>query len=243
MRNVFITGVSGSLGSELAAHFLANGDQVAGLDLVEPTSKTLSNDQFMFEKCDLREPEAIQAAVSRIVAKQGVMDVAINNAGLIYNSPLLRFEDGRLKKHDFKQWREVIDVTLSATFYASACCAEAMVSRSRSGVIVNIGSVCAAGNLGQPAYSAAKAGINGLTAASAKELGPLGVRVVAVAPGYIETTSTLESLSPAFLDGIRKQTPTRKLGSVEHFLHAIDFVIANSYFDGKVLEIDGGLTL
>jgi 3-oxoacyl-[acyl-carrier protein] reductase len=169
--------------------------------------------------------------------------VLINNAAVIYNSPLVRFEEGKLVKHDFGKWREVIDVSLSAAFYVSACCAEAMIGNAKKGVIVNISSICAAGNIGQPAYSAAKAGINGLTISLAKELGPLGIRVAAIAPGYLDTESTRGAVAEDYLKDIRKRTPTRRLGEVEQLMQAVDFVIHNSYFNGKVLELDGGLSL
>lgn len=245
MKSALITGVSGNLGSRIALHLLGRGYRVTGLDIREPEDIHLAGleSAFDFQRCDLRSPKEIESVVTNSVEQGLAMDVVINNAGIIYNAPLIRFEDGRLVKHDFEKWQEVIDVTLSAAFYVTACCAEALVQQAKKGVIVNISSVCAAGNAGQPAYSAAKAGINGLTVALAKELGPLGIRVAALAPGYLDTQSTRSAVEDEVLGLIRKRTPTRKLGKVEEFLNAIDFIIENPYFNGKVLNLDGGLSL
>lgn len=245
MKSALITGVSGNLGSRMAVHLLDQGFRVAGLDIRDPgeLGGSGSASSFDFQQCDLRSPAEIESAVSDVVERAGAMDVVINNAGIMYSAPLLRFEDGKLVKHDYGQWAEVIEVTLSAAFLVSACCARAMVGKARKGVILNISSICAVGNLGQPAYSAAKAGINGLTVALAKELGPLGIRVAALAPGYLDTESTHNAVEDGVLRHIRKETPTRKLGKVEEFLSAVDFIISNPYFNGRVLKLDGGLSL
>lgn len=240
MTSVLITGVSGDLGLQLAIHFLRRKCHVVGLDIREPGAVASEfGPQFEFRTCDLRRPDEIEA----VLAGGPPFDIVINNAGVIHSAPLIRIEDGKLSAFDFAKWREVIDVTLSAVFYVSACCAREMVSRAKKGLILNISSICAAGNLGQPAYSAAKAGVNGLTSALAKELGPLGVRVAALAPGFIDTSSTHGAVAEASLKQIRQRTPMRRLGTVEEFLKAIDFIVENPFFSGKILELDGGLSL
>ncbi|MEQ8791567.1 MAG: SDR family NAD(P)-dependent oxidoreductase [Pirellulaceae bacterium] len=240
MTSVLITGVSGDLGTQLATHFLHKGCHVVGLDIRQPEGiEAEFGAQFEFRACDLRCPDQIETVLSG----GEPADIVINNAGVIHSAPLIRLVDGKLTCYDFERWREVIDVTLSAVFYVSAYCAAAMVSRSRKGLIVNISSICAAGNLGQPAYSAAKAGVNGLTVALAKELGPLGVRVAALAPGFIDTASTRKAVGEPTLKQIRGRTALRRLGKVEEFLKAIDFIVENAFFDGKILELDGGLSL
>src|SRR5207302_51691 len=145
--------------------------------------------------------------------------------------------------HDFEAWNKVLSATLSSVFFVSAHCARQMVAAGRPGVIINISSICAAGNAGQAAYSAAKAGVNSMTMALAKELGSLRIRVAAIAPGFLDTASTRRALSEDALGKIRKSIPLRKLGQPSHLYHAIKFIIENEYFHGKVLELDGGLTL
>lgn len=243
MKKVLITGASGSLGSRLVKHFTDAGHPVLGLDVTEPGPDGGQEPLFRFERCDLREPKDIEACLEGVFSGFGVPDIVINNAGVIRNATLLRLENGVLEKHDFGAWREVIDVTLSAAFYVTACCAQAMARSAKRGVFINLGSICAAGNLGQAAYSAAKAGVNALTVAAAKELGPLGIRVAAIAPGYLDTPSTRAHVPAEILDQIRKRTPTRKLGSVDDLLRAVDFIVSTASFNGKILELDGGLTL
>jgi len=169
--------------------------------------------------------------------------MVVNNAGLIYNSPLLAFKAGELLLHDFDAWQRVLAATLSSAFYVSAHCAKKMIASGRRGCIVNISSICAAGNVGQAAYSAAKAGINAITVSLSKELGPLGVRVAAIAPGFFDTDSTRRAVSEEALSRIKKAIPLQKLGDPDQLYHAIRFIEKNGYFHGKVLELDGGLSL
>ena len=112
-----------------------------------------------------------------------------------------------------------------------------------SGLIVNISSVSAAGNAGQSAYSAAKAGVNALTATWAKELAPWGVRVAGLAPGYIDMGSTVAALSESRLKEIKSETPLRRLGTIEELSQALISIIHNDFFHGKTLELDGGLVV
>ena len=123
----------------------------------------------------------------------------------------------------------------------TACIVEKMITTRTRGVVVNISSVSAGGNAGQSAYSAAKAGVNALTAVWAKELSPMGIRVVAVAPGFTETDSTKEAVSETALRETIKRVPLRRLGQPEEIAEGVLSVIRNDFFNGKVLELDGGL--
>lgn len=243
-RRVLVTGSSGNLGRQLTAHFLAVGDAVVGYDTTPPAAAPSDGEgEWRFTACDLADPAAVEEALAAELSEHGPFDVVINNVGLIHSAPLISFVNGRLAHHDFESWNRVLSVTLSATFYVSALCAEALVKTRRRGAIVNISSISAAGNAGQVAYSAAKAGINALTVALSKELGPLGVRVVAIAPGFLDTESTREALTEDALSRIREAVPLRRLGTPAELCHAVEFVVANEYFDGKILELDGGLRI
>jgi 3-oxoacyl-[acyl-carrier protein] reductase len=118
-----------------------------------------------------------------------------------------------------------------------------MVSSRKNSVIINMSSICSRGNKGQAAYSAAKGGLNSLTFALAKELGSFGIRVVAVAPGYFDTASTHESVSTEHLRTVISSVPLRRLGKLDELWSTIQFVIANKYVTGTVIEVDGGLAL
>lgn len=250
-RKVLVTGSSGSLGSHLVEAFLQDGHSVVGFDVTHPasalgpesgTAAALSSEAWRFVECDVSCPNSVEQALAR-VHDVCPFDVVINNAGLIYNSPLLSFQAGKLCMHDFEAWNRVLSATLSSVFVVSAHCARQMVEAGRPGVIINISSICAEGSVGQVAYSAAKAGVNGMTVALAKELGSLGIRIAAIAPGFLDAVSTRRALSEDALSRIRKSIPLRKLGHPRHLYHAIKFVIENEYFNGKVLNLDGGLTL
>ncbi len=245
-QNILITGSSGSLGSFLCQEFLKEGHWVTGLDLSDPQPPPIGKndqDKWSFLACDLGNASQAQAVLEKAHSPRGAFSLVINNVGLIYNAPLLRFQDGKLQVHDFDAWNKVLSVTLSAGFYVSALCAQKMAAGSHRGVIINISSICAAGNAGQSAYSAAKAGVNAMTSALAKELGPLGIRMAAIAPGFFDTSSTRANLDEGQLYHIRNSVPLRKLGQPEHLMSAIRFIMDNDYFHGKVLELDGGLTL
>jgi len=243
---VLLTGSSGSLGSFVALSLLKDGDTVLGIDTLPPNvdfAAALTEQQaasWRFCQCDLTNPEAVAAALT----DNGIIpDVVINNAGFIHSAPLMRFEGGELVSHGASDWNKVIGANLDAVFYVLKQCAQMMASGGKKGVIINISSISAEGNIGQTAYSAAKAGVNALTVVASKELGPFGIRVAAIAPGFFDTESTRKAASEELLERIRKSVPLGRLGQPKHLYHAIRFVMENDYFHGKVLELDGGLTL
>src|SRR5260370_22314000 len=129
---------------------------------------------------------------------------------------------------------------LNAVLYMTSCIVENMVATRTRGIVVNISSVSAAGNAGQSAYSAAKAGVNALTATWAKELSMMGIRVVAIAPGFTETESTREALIEAVLNETVKRVPLRRLGKPDEIADGVIHLIENDFFNGKVFELDGG---
>lgn len=245
-QNILITGSSGSLGSFMCREFISEGHWVTGIDLHDLQPSPIEKNQldlWRFLACDLTNGIQAQTVLDMAHSARGAFNLVVNNVGLIYNAPLLSFQDGKLQVHDFDAWNKVLSVTLSAGFYVTALCAQKMAATMRPGVIVNISSICAAGNAGQVAYSAAKAGINAMTLALAKELGPMGIRIAAIAPGFFDTPSTHANLDEDKLAHVRKSVPLRKLGQPKHIMSAIRFIMDNDYFHGKVLELDGGLTL
>ena len=173
----------------------------------------------------------------------GAADVLINNAGVLYSAPLVKITPAGVERHDVAMWNKVLAADLNSVFFMTVCVVEKMITTRTKGVIVNISSVSAAGNAGQSAYSAAKAGVNALTAVWAKELSLMGIRVVAVAPGFTETESTRQALSEAVLRETVKKVPLKRLGRPEEIADGVISVIENDFFNGKVFELDGGLVL
>ena len=193
--------------------------------------------------CDLANSAAVERSVSAAWEQIGPISILVNAAGLIHSAPLVNIADARDRRHGIDTWRRVIDDNLTSVFLATVNTVDRMVSTRTRGVVINISSVAAAGNAGQGAYSAAKAGVNALTRAWAKELGPLGIRFVAIAPGFIDTPTTHAALEGALLKEWVRSTPLRRLGPVESVTSAVLFAATNEHLTGTVIEVDGGLTL
>jgi 3-oxoacyl-[acyl-carrier protein] reductase len=204
---------------------------VAGFD-------ELQNAGIRCVACDVTNYEQVNAAVEEF---SGAPDVLINNAGILYSEPLIKITEDGLKPHTHESWDRVLRTNLSSVFYVTAPVVAKMIATRTKGVVVNIGSVSAAGNPGASAYSAAKAGVHALTQAWAKELGPMGIRVIAIAPGFMDTDSAHAATSETALRETIKRVPLRRLGKAEEVAAAVITAIENDFFNGKVFELDGGL--
>lgn len=240
-RSVLVTGVAGEIGGYLVDELLRDGWTVCGLDLRSPAH--IDRVGFSFQECDLSDAADAESKIEVFHERFGAFDAVVNCAGLIASSPLISFVDGRLIHHDFGLWDRVLSSCLSSAFYVTAFTVLKMASSRKKGVIINISSVCSHGNPGQAAYSAAKAGLNGLTAALAKELGPIGIRVVALAPGYFDTASTRDNVQAGKLKVIKDSVPLRRLGKIEEIASTVRFILTNEYVNGTVIALDGGLVL
>ena len=186
--------------------------------------------------------ESVQNAndMATVVAKAietfGKVDLLVNNAGITRDTLILRMTP--------EQWREVIDTNLSGAFYMTKAAVKEML-RAKSGRIVNITSVSGqAGNAGQANYSSAKAGMIGLTKATAREVASRGITVNAVAPGFIVTELTAD-LPEAIKEGVKAQTPLGRFGEPEEIAAAVVFLASKEagYITGQVLGVDGGLVM
>jgi 3-oxoacyl-[acyl-carrier protein] reductase len=234
-----VSGGAGALGSLLAAHFAAAGMRVLSLDRAQPAARS---GDVTFVEVELTSAEAVQSALREAIPRTDRITLLINAVGLIWNEPVLSLRGAALRGHDVDSWREVIDANLTAPFVVATQVALRM-ARSGGGCIVNFSSISAGGNAGQVAYSAAKAGIEGLTRAMAAELGPLGIRVNAIAPGFFDVPSTRAALSDEQLNGLETRTPLRRLGAQADLVSAIEFLAANEFVTGTVLDVNGGLRL
>ena len=243
--NILITGGASGLGKAMAANLAGKAAHVIVVDRNAEMLEQLhqENPGIKYYTCDLTDYEAVQVLTSDIFNEFGKINVLVNNAGIIHSEPLVNILSRDDTKHSVDNWRKTIDINLNAVFYVTVNVAEKMVKSRSKGVIINISSISSYGNMGQSAYSATKAAINALTVTWSKELGMFGIRCVAIAPGFMDTPSTQAALTEAKIKAYKNATPIGRLGKTEELLHAVVFIIENDFYNGTVLNLDGGLKL
>ena len=229
-KNVLITGGLGDFGSVLAESLSKEGANIYIFDINALDQPNC----FRVDATDENEVQAALAEIDRI-------DVLINCAGEIYSEPLINFL--KKERHQKRSWEIIINNNLTSCFNMSVQVAQKMAASRTKGVIINFSSISAQGNAGQAAYSAAKAGVEALTKVMAKELGMFKIRTVAIAPGFINTSSTRKSLNDALIDYWTKQTPLRQLGSMEDIVKTVKYVVECDYLSGCTINVDGGLVV
>lgn len=248
-RTVLITGAARGLGAAMARRLAGEGAVLALVDLdaaaLEPVVSELTDAGARAHAyaANVAREEDVVALYERVAADLGGPDVSIANAGIVRDGRLVKPEDGRVAgKLALDDWQAVIDVNLTGVFLCGREAAAKMVESGRGGCIVNISSIARAGNFGQTNYSAAKAGVASMTVVWAKELAKSGIRVNAIAPGFIET-GILESMPEDVLDRMLKQIPVGRPGRPDEVADTAAFVIGNDYVNGRVIELDGGLRI
>jgi len=235
---VLITGASGGIGKAIAKKFAAARAEVALNDIAPSEEALKSFSQEIGAKyflADVSKLEKVEKMVEEIQKEFGRLDVLVNNAGIT--------QDRTLAKMTKEEWQKVIDVNLTGVFNCSKSALPLLIVNQ--GNIVNISSLVGQrGNFGQTNYAAAKAGIIGFTKSLAKEVGRLGVRVNAIAPGFIETRLT-ENLPPEVTETVKKFTPLGRFGKPEEVANLIFFLASDqaNFITGAVVNIDGGLPL
>ena len=185
-------------------------------------------------KFDVSDEESVSTAINQIIRDSGKIDILINNAGIT--------RDGLLMRMKASQWDEVLNTNLKGVFLCTKNVSKFMI-KQRSGKIINITSIVGLiGNPGQANYSASKAGVIGFTKTCAKEFASRGIKVNAIAPGFIETEMT-ENLRT---DDLLKMIPLGKLGSADQIASLVDFLVssdASEYITGQTISIDGGMNM
>jgi 3-oxoacyl-[acyl-carrier protein] reductase len=237
---VVVSGAGGALGSALASHFAGQGRRVLALD--QSFSAAAPAPGVTVRAVDLLSEADVRQALAEAIPASESIALLINAVGLIWNEPILALRGAKFTTHGLESWRSVIDANLTAPFVTATQVAARMVRRG-GGSIVNFSSVASDGNAGQAAYSAAKAGIEGLTRTMAIELGPLGVRVNALALGFIDVATTRNAVTDERLQTYVHKTSLGRLGQVEDIITAIEFLAANTFTHGTIMKLDGGLRL
>lgn len=240
---VLVSGAAGHVGRGLIRDLAPHCARTVAVDRTPIEMEADTDQPIESHVCDLTDHDAVERTVTAIDGTEPPISVLLNCAGLIHSEPLVNLLAKDRRHHDPDTWRTTIAANLDTTFLLGACVAEKMVAGRTRGVIINISSVAAAGNAGQSAYSAAKAGVEALTVTWGKELGPLGIRTVAVAPAFLDTPSTHEAMSAKHVDDWIGRTPLRRLGSLDDLAGAVRFAIENDYLTGRVIGLDGGVRI
>lgn len=237
-----VTGASRGIGKAIAMRLALEGAKViltatsqTGADKTAEEIKENGGDA-MARVLNLNEAEAISEFISSVHKEFGRIDILVNNAGITRDNLLLRMST--------EQWQEVIDVNLSGVYHAIRAAAKPMM-RQRSGKIINITSIVGQiGNAGQVNYSAAKAGIIGMSKSVAKELAPRNVQVNCVAPGFIETDMTKDLPEDVKTD-LFAAIPAGRMGVAEDVAYAVAFLARDEsgYITGQVINVDGGMVM
>ncbi len=233
-----VTGAGRGIGRAIAEKLAAHGATVICADVMDCDETvgaiTTGGGRAEGLVLNVTDGEGAEAAVRSVTEKHGRVDILINNAGVTRDQLLIR-----MKPED---WRTVLEINLDGVFNVTQPVAKVMM-RQRAGRIVNIASVVGLmGNAGQSNYAASKAGLIGMTKSLAREMGPRGVTVNAIAPGFIKTPMT-DKLNDNQREALLQNLAIRRLGEPEDIAEAVAFLVGPgaSYITGTVINVSGGL--
>ncbi|MGE3062432.1 MAG: 3-oxoacyl-[acyl-carrier-protein] reductase [bacterium] len=241
-KNALVTGALRGIGNAIAKEYAKNKFNIIIWDIFEEGKDSVIEEiksmgvDCEFDKVNVSDLAQVSSSIDAIISKHGYLDVLVNNAGITKDNLLISMTE--------EEFDRVISVNLKGTFNCSKAAVKYMIKR-RSGSIINISSVIGImGNKGQANYAASKAGIIGLTKSLAKEVGSRGVRVNAIAPGFIETEMT-KKLPPEVIAEYAKLIPLGKMGSVEDVARVCYFLSSENanYITGQVIHCDGGMLM
>ena len=248
-KTIVVTGAAQGLGQKMAETIARQGAKLALADLDD--RKLRESARLCAEAggkvkdyaLDVTDEKAVEAMFADVRKQFGSVDGLINNAGVTKDALLVRATNGKVeKKMAAADFNKVISVDLMGVFLCGREAAVHMIEGGHAGVIINISSISRAGNIGQTNYSAAKAGVAAMTVAWAKELARYKIRVAGIAPGFSDTRM-VANIPPKIRDKIVSAIPLRRLAQPEEIARAALFILQNDYYDGRILEIDGGLRL
>ena len=237
-----ITGGAQGIGKTISEELVQNGAHVVlgdvNLEGAQATAEAINNNggSASAVKIDVSNPAEVKQVFDSILKDKKPIDIMINNAGITRDGLMVRMKEA--------DWDRVLNINLKGTFLCSQQAAKQMM-KQKSGVIVNIASIVGVmGNFGQANYSASKAGVIGLTKTLAREVASRGIRVNAVAPGFIDTEMT-RVLDESVRQSLIEQIPLAKLGLPEDVARCVAFLVSDrsSYITGQVINVNGGMLM
>lgn len=233
MSVVLLTGGSGAIGSAVAEEFAKTDDVIFTYNTQKEQARLLMGRLNCYcIPMDITDVGSVNEAVQNVLREFGHIDILVNNAGISLIKPFL--------DTTYEEWRRIVDVNLTGVFNVTRAVVPSMVSR-KNGAVVNISSVWGTcGASCEVAYSAAKAGVIGFTKALAKELGPSGITVNAVAPGVIDSPMNSAHLTSEELSELAEETPLCRLGQPSEVAKAVRALAENRFITGQTLGVDGG---
>lgn len=248
-KTIVITGAARGLGAAMARRLAHHRPKLAIVDLkaedlaaTRQACEAAGATVHAYAANVAKEAEVVEL-FDRVVADTGGVHGLINNAGILRDALLVKFKDGQLvSKMSLEQWQAVIDVNLTGVFLCGREGAQRMVQGGQGGVIINISSISRAGNMGQTNYTAAKAAVAALAVTWAKELSRYGIRVAAIAPGFI-ATEMVASMKPEAREKLTAGIPLRRMGEPDEIAKTVEFIFENDYLSGRCIDVDGALRL
>ncbi|MCY4178384.1 MAG: SDR family oxidoreductase [Endozoicomonadaceae bacterium] len=247
IKTAVITGAAGDIGLAIVTALLQDNYTVALLDRNEAglhkVTDSLSHHAQRIKSfpVDVTNEQQVTSTMINVANHFGRLDVLINNAGILNDGLLIKYKEGKIiQKLTMEQWQSVIDINLTGVFLCGREAATQMIKHENGGTIINMTSLARQGNFGQSSYSAAKAGVAALTVTWAQELARYNIRSAGIAPGVVDT-QMVAGMKPEALEKLCKQIPSGRLGTPKEIAVAVKFILENKYFNGRILETDGGL--
>lgn len=243
-----ITGGARGLGLQFAIDLAQKGAKVNICDVnekfLEDAKKFFKDKNIKIDcyKMDVTNEKDVSETFEMIAKKFNGFDIVVNNAGIVRDHLLIKKEGDKIEKFPLKDWDMVIGVNLTGVFLCAREAAYQMVKYNKKGVIVSMSSISREGNIGQTNYTATKAGVSAMTVTWAKELSRYGIRVAAIAPGYIDTELTAP-IPEKIKEKLKAMIPLGRFGTKEEISKTLIFIIENDYITGRTIEVDGGLRI
>jgi NAD(P)-dependent dehydrogenase (short-subunit alcohol dehydrogenase family) len=240
-----VTGAASGLGAVTAAALAGRGATVYGLDLPKAVSAAVPPDGVTLLPADVTEEDGVRAALARIDDDGQELRVAVNCAGIAPSARIV----SRRGPHELELFRTVVGVNLVGTFNVLRLAADAMSrlpahADGQRGVVVNTASIAAfEAQIGQVAYAASKAGVAGMTVTAARDLAQYGIRVVAIAPGIVDTPM-MAGMPDEVRAGLAENVPfPKRLARPEEYAELVLMVVAHDYLNGETIRMDGALRM